>query len=87
MSRNPTRDYTEYIHEYVDVNSVTRYCVAIRDPESGQYACPMDARERELTGCSTYFAKTPAGIGGYTDRQKALRRARYLFGPREDPQA
>lgn len=84
MSRNPNADYTQYLYEFEDKKGVTRWAVAEWNPETGQYTCPMDARERELTGCSAYFAKTPAGIGGYTDRQKALRRARYLFGDREE---
>ncbi len=84
MSRNKSVDYTQYVHEYEDSKGVTRWAVAWWDAENAQYRCPMDARERELTGCFAYIAKTPAGIGGYTDRKKALRRARYLFGPRED---
>ncbi len=84
MSRNKKIDYTQYVHEFTDANGVPRWAVAHWNPDSGQYTCPMDVRERQLTGASAYYAKTPAGIGGYTDRQKALRRARYLFGERED---
>jgi len=82
MSRNKNENFTQFLHEFTDANGVTRWAVARWNPDSGQYTCPMDARERAITGCSAFFAKTPAGIGGYTDRRKALRRARYLFGER-----
>lgn len=81
MSRNKHVDYTKYVHEYTDRKGVTRYAVAEWNQESGQYTCPLDMRTYKLTGCHSEFARTPAGIGGYTSRAKALRRARYLFQP------
>lgn len=70
--------YDQYIHEFVDERGQTRYAVA--EYKDGQYVCPLDNRTGKLTGCRAEFAKTPAGLGGYTSRQEALRRARYLFG-------
>ena len=81
MSRNPDVDYTKYVHEYEDKNGVTRYAVAQK--RGGQYVCPVDKRTAELTGCGQEFANTPAGLGGYLTRQKALRRARYIFAEPE----
>lgn len=80
MSRNPKADYTQYVHEYTDKHGKTRYAVGEWNEQSGQYTCPLDKRTAELTGCFAEFAKTPAGLGGYLSRAKALRRARYLFG-------
>ena len=77
MSRNPSSDYTKFVHEF-DKDGVTFYAVA--QLVNGQYICPLDRRSQELTGCSSEFASAPAGIGGYKSRAQALRRARYLFG-------
>lgn len=84
MSRNGNVDYTQYVHEYTDKDGVTRYAVAEWNEEHAEYIAPLDKRTQELTGCFAEFAKTPAGIGGYRDRRKALRRARYLFGPAQE---
>lgn len=84
MSRNNKVDYTKYVHEYEDSKGRKRYTVAEWDQERGQYIAPLDKRTAELTGCFAEFARKPEGIGGYLDRQKALRRARYLFGPHQD---
>lgn len=81
MSRNPKQDYTQYVHEFTDKNGVTRYAVGEWNQEHAQYTCPLSSRDAKLTGCHTEFAKKPAGLGGYLTRAKALRRARYLFGP------
>jgi len=71
--------YTQFVHEYNDARGVARYCVAEWDEQHAQYIAPLDRRTAKLTGCSAEFAKTPAGIGGYTSRKRALARARYLF--------
>lgn len=81
MSRNSKVDYTQYVHEYTDDQGRTRYAVAEWDADKAQYTAPLDKRTYELTGCFAEFARTPKGIGGYLTRSKALRRARYLFGP------
>jgi hypothetical protein len=83
MSKNKNVDYTQYVHEYTDEDGVQRYAVGEWDQEKGQYICPLDKRTAELSGCSREYSRTPAGLGGYKSRQKALRRARYLF--QEDP--
>lgn len=80
MTRNPKADYTQYVHEYTDEKGRTRYAVAAWDDNHAQFICPLDKRTRELTGCYAEFSRTPAGLGGYLTRSKALRRARYLFG-------
>jgi len=78
------RSFTQFVHEYTDDNGVTRYCVAQWQGDKNEYVVPHDARTRALTGCFASFARTPNGLGGFTDRRKALRRARYLFGQEED---
>lgn len=84
MSRNKSVDYTQYIHEYRDEQGRTRYAVAEYNEENAQYTCPMTANEiRDNPGCYAFFARTPYGFGKYLNRQTALRRARYLFGPRD----
>jgi len=80
MSRNKNVSYAQYVHEFIDATGTVRYAVGAYDEASAQYTCPLDSGEREVTGCHTKFAKTPAGLGGYTKRAKALRRARYLYG-------
>ena len=79
MSRNSRADYTKYVHAYTDKQGRTRYAVAEWVEEAGQYQAPLDKRTAELTGMHTEFARKPEGLGGYLDRKKALRRARYLF--------
>jgi hypothetical protein len=71
-------DYSDYIHEYTDGNK-TKFCVAKWDERSGEYYLPMNNKERELTGCHTYFAKTLEGIGGYYSRAKARYEAKRRF--------
>jgi len=81
--RATKRNFKQYVHEFVDSRGTTRYAVCDWDEEHAQFTRPMDAGERALTGCHTYFGKTPADLGGYTSRRAALRRARYLYGDRE----
>lgn len=74
------RDFTQYVHEFVHPRHGTvGYAVAKWDPDRGQYVRPLDKTEAELTGCSAEFARQPWGVQYYTDRKRALRRARYLF--------
>jgi hypothetical protein len=80
MSRNKNVSYSKYVHEFTDATGAARYAVGEWNENNAQYTCPLDAGEREATGCHTKFSKTPAGLGGYTKRAKALRRARYLYG-------
>jgi hypothetical protein len=84
MPRNKNVDYTKYIHEFTDDNGRTRYAVAEWDEEKAQYIAPLSKTDRELTGCFAEFAKKPKGLGGYLDKKRALRRARYLFGPQKE---
>lgn len=82
MSRNSAIDYTQFVHEFVDGNGVTRYAVAEWNEEHSQWSRPLDAGSRKLTGCHTEVVGFHglASLGGYKDRKQALRRARYLFG-------
>lgn len=84
MSRNSQKDFTKYVHEFVDDKGVTRYGVAQWDEKAGQFVCPLDKRTAQLTGCFAEFARSIKGLGGYTSRAQALRRARYLFGDSEN---
>lgn len=61
-------------------NGVTYYAVCMWDLAHNQYTAPLDADTRRLSGCHTEFARTPKGIGGYANLQKARRRARQLYG-------
>lgn len=70
--------YDQYLHEYWDASGQRRY--AVGEYHNGQYTCPLSVAEVRLTGCHTQFASRPAGLGGYRNRERALRRARYLFG-------
>lgn len=84
MSKNSQVDYTQYVHKFTDENGKIYFAVGEWNQERGQYTCPLDAHTRELTGCFAEFARTPQGLGAYSaSRQKALRRARYLFGQRQ----
>ena len=80
MSRNSAVDFTKYIHEFTDDDGKTRYAVGEWNDNNGQFTAPLDARTRKLTGCFAEFSRTAKGLGGYLNRQDALRRARYLFG-------
>ena len=79
MSR---RDFTQYVHEYVSTTGHTLYAVAEWDAKRGQYYSPLDHETAQATGCSGKFCRRLPGGGmdAYRSRQKALRRARYLFG-------
>ncbi len=74
------RNYSKFVHEFTDEKGNVRYAVAEYDEKRGQYKAPLDRKAQRLTGCTSEFAKTPQGIGGYPTRRQALRRARYLFG-------
>ncbi len=80
MSRNPKADFTKYVHEFIDEDGKTRWAVGEWNAENGQFTAPLDARIRKMTGCFAEFSRTAKGLGGYTTRAEALRRARYLFG-------
>jgi len=77
------RDFTQYVHEFTTDSGQTRYAVARWDEEKAQYIRPLDATEHRLTGCSAEFARRPEGVQNYASRNRALARARYLFGPDE----
>lgn len=74
------RNYTQYVHEFVDRYGQTRYAVAEWDQERGQYIRPFDRSEARLTGASAEFARTLSGVQHLPTRKQALARARYLFG-------
>ena len=73
-------NYSQFVHEFTDEKGNKRFAVAEYDEKRGQYIAPLDRKAQRLTGCTSEFAKTPQGIGGYPTRRQALRRARYLFG-------
>ena len=54
------------------------YQIGYYDWESGQYTRPMNDRERRITGCHTFCARSPEGLGGtvYSSRASA-RKARW----------
>jgi hypothetical protein len=76
-------DYTQYVHEFEDNKGQTRYAVARWDEAHAQYIRPFDAGERRDTGCFAEFARKPSGMQSFSDRTRALRRARYLFRPED----
>jgi len=80
MEMKVRQDFTQYIHEFVDDYGQTRFGVARWDESHGQFIAPLDASTAKATGCFAGFARSIKGIGGYTSRKRALRRARYLFG-------
>jgi Arc/MetJ-type ribon-helix-helix transcriptional regulator len=86
MSRNKNVDYTQYVHKFTDASDNIRYAVGEWSDKNAQFTRPLDKRERELTGGFAEFSRTAAGLGGYRNRQKALRRARYLYGPDKMPE-
>lgn len=76
--------YDKYVHEYTDEQGRTRYSVGEWSQERAQYSRPLDKRIAELTGCSGEFTKKIEGFPGYFNKRQALRRARYLFGEKEE---
>lgn len=81
MSRNPKVNYSQYVHEYTARDGSTRFAVGEWVEAAGEYQCPHDKRDIELTGCTASFAKKLQGLPyTYRSRVRALRRARYLFG-------
>lgn len=80
------QNFSKYVHEYTNDKGETMFAVGEWDEFHAQWICPMDARERKLTGCYAYFAKNLTGLGGpgYRTRRQALRRARYLYGDQEE---
>ncbi len=74
------RDFSPYVHEFVDGEGHTRYAVGEWDAEHRQYWRPHDQHEYTLTGCSTFVAKSLEEMQNYPTRAQALRRARYLWG-------
>lgn len=49
------------------------YQIGYYDSRSGQYTRPMNAHERRITGCHTFYARSPEGLGGtvYSSRASA----------------
>lgn len=84
MSRNSAVDFTKYVHEFTDDDGKTRYAVGEWSDQNGQFTAPLDVRTCRLTGCYAEFSRTAKGMGGYLKRSVALRRARYLFGSKND---
>lgn len=84
MSRNKNVDYTQYIHEFVDDQGVTRFAVGHKLNGLAQgftrYIIPFDGRQVKQTGKSNIITDNLESFGGYLTRKQALRRARYLFG-------
>lgn len=84
MARNKNVDYTQYVHEFENERGETRYAVAEWNEQAGQYQRPLTAQAARATGCFAEFCRNLNYFGGYVDRQRALRRARYLFGNERD---
>lgn len=80
MPRNRQVDYTQYVHKFENERGETRYAVARWDERAGQYIRPLTAQAARATGCFAEFCHNLNYFGGYVDRARALRRARYLFG-------
>ena len=74
------RDFTHFVHEYMDDRGVTRYGVAKWDEKRKLYLRPTGSVTRRLTGVYADLFRDVRQLEGYTCRKKALRRARYLFG-------
>ena len=83
------KNFTQFVHEYEDENGVTRYAVAAKDEVHHQYWRPMTKAEKKANGDSSAVwvsgYNAISYLGGYTDRRKALRQARQLFGYVYDP--
>lgn len=81
------RDYSEFVHEYIDRDGRARYVVAQRQAD-GWYIAPLTEKGRRLTGVNWLTGRRPANVVGFTytyaRRQDAVRRARYLYGDDED---
>lgn len=67
------------IHEYVDDKGNTAYSVCHWDQQHNQYQVPMDAEERQLTGCHIEFARRFEQLGRMS-LGKARREARKRYG-------
>jgi hypothetical protein len=70
----------DYVIEYNG-----RHYVAIWNKRSAKYQGLLTKIIKKLTGCSSFFCRTKAGLpgaGGYSYRHRsdALRRARELYG-------
>jgi len=73
------KDYTQFLHEYVDDDGVARYAVARWDAKHGTYTRPLYAAERKANPGAFAIYGTLDYLGGYTTRAAALRAARRLF--------
>lgn len=76
--------FDRYVHEFTDSQGRSRFAVAEWDEASNQFRCPLSKKDQELTGCHTEFARRVSDLGGYLSRTKALRRARYIFGEKDN---
>lgn len=70
-------DPTRYVHQLPN----GRWTVAYHDPDSNQWFAPMTPKERQITGCHTYFARTLDGLSAtsYVSKRAATDRARKLY--------
>lgn len=74
--------YNSYIHEYTDKQGRKRFAVAEWDERNRRFVVRLDRRDAEIIGYTVFFADRVEDVGGYLDRRKALRRARYVYGQR-----
>lgn len=79
MSKNSRVNYAQFVHKFTDKEGNIRFGVGQWNQERAQFTRPLDNRTRQLTGCSAEYFRAVEGLGGYLSREKALRRARYLF--------
>ena len=68
------------VHEYTNDQGETRWAVGVWSDKNAQYTCPLDAQTRKLTGCYAEFSRKVEGLGRYTTKSAATRRARTLYG-------
>lgn len=80
MNTNPQPfDLSRYVHRLRN----GRWIVAYYDADKGEWFAPMTLRERQATGCHTYYAKALDSLGAtsYVSRRAAIDRARKLYEP------
>ena len=82
------QSFTQYVHEFIDEQGRRRWAVARWDDKNGEYYCPLSADERRANGGEVFaiVSRSLEYLGGYLNRQQALRRARYLFGQQNTDQ-
>ena len=73
-------DYSQYVHEYVNILGSTRYAVGKWNPRDDSYSRPYDAREPHGRLGRIMICTFLTSLDSYPTRRQALRRARTLWG-------